>query len=73
MQNSSIMSLLLVAALILASVIAVVKKNKYPERDYDELILRTKSWWWMIGLVLAALYMGQKTATIFFALSLIHI
>lgn len=67
MQNSSIMSLLLVAALILASVIAVVKKNKYPERDYDELILRTKSWWWMIGLVLAALYMGQKTATIFFA------
>ena len=67
MQNSSIMSLLLVAALILASVIAVVKKNKYPERDYDELILRTKSWWWMIGLVLAALYMGQKAATVFFA------
>ena len=67
MQNSSIMSLLLVAALILASVIAVVKKNKYPERDYDELILRSKSWWWMIGLVLAALYMGQKAATVFFA------
>ena len=67
MQNSSIMSLLLVAAVILASVIAVVKKNKYPERDYDELILRTKSWWWMIGLVLAALYMGQKAATVFFA------
>lgn len=67
MQNSSIMSLLLVAALILATVIAIVKKNKYPERDYDELILRTKSWWWMIGLVLAALYMGQKAATVFFA------
>ncbi|HHX33855.1 MAG TPA: phosphatidate cytidylyltransferase [Gammaproteobacteria bacterium] len=67
MQNSSIMSLLLVAALILATVVAFVKKNKYPERDYDELILRTKSWWWMIGLVLAALYMGQKATTVFFA------
>lgn len=67
MQNSSIMSLLLVVALILATVIAIVKHNKYPDRDYDELILRTKSWWWIIGLVLAALYMGQKAATIFFA------
>ena len=67
MQNSSYMALLLVMALIIATVIAVVKKRKYPERDYEELILRTQSWWWMIGLVLAALYMGQKTATIFFA------
>ena len=64
MQNASYMALLLVMALIIATVIAVVKKRKYPERDYEELILRTQSWWWMIGLVLAALYMGQKTAKI---------
>lgn len=67
MQNSSIMSLLLIAALVLATAIALVKKRKYPERNYDELILRTQSWWWIIGLVLAALYLGQKTATVFFA------
>lgn len=67
MHNSSIMSLLLVAALILATVIAVVKKHKHPDRDYEELMLRTQSWWWMIGLVLAALYLGQKATTVFFA------
>lgn len=67
MQNSSYMALLLVVALVVATVIAMAKKRKHPERDYEELILRTKSWWWMIGLVLAALYMGQKTATVFFA------
>lgn len=61
------MSLLLVTVLIIATAIALVKKKRHPDRDYEELILRTKSWWWMIGLVLAALYMGQKATTIFFA------
>ncbi|MFD1008623.1 phosphatidate cytidylyltransferase [Oceanisphaera ostreae] len=67
MQNSFYMTLFLVGALIVATIIAVVKKQKHPDRDYEELMLRTKSWWWIIGLVLAALYMGQKTTTIFFA------
>lgn len=61
------MALFLVVALIIATAIAIIKKSKYPDRDYDELILRTKSWWWIIGFVLVALYLGQKATTIFFA------
>lgn len=67
MRNSSFMAIFLVAALIIATAIAIKEKNKYPDRDYDELILRTKSWWWIIGFVLVALYLGQKATTIFFA------
>ena len=61
------MALFLVVVLAIATGIALFKKQKYPDRDYEELILRTKSWWWIIGLVLAALYMGQMATTIFFA------
>ncbi|ART80180.1 phosphatidate cytidylyltransferase [Oceanisphaera avium] len=66
MPHSTYMTLFLILALVLATAIALYKKYKYPERDYQELILRTQSWWWMIGLVLAALYMGQLATTVFF-------
>lgn len=67
MNNSTWMVLFLVCALVIATAIALFKQHKYPERDYQELLLRTWSWWWMIGLVLAALYLGQKATTVFFA------
>lgn len=67
MQHSTYMSLFLVVALVIATAIALFKKHKYPERDYEELILRTQSWWWIIGLVLVALYLGPLATTIFFA------
>lgn len=67
MQHATYMTLFLILALVVATAIALFKKYKYPERDYQELILRTQSWWWIIGLVLAALYMGQMATTIFFA------
>lgn len=66
-QNSLIMVGILLAILILASVI-VWRKSRYDiTKDHTELVQRTKSWWWMIGLILCAFYFGQKVTTIFFA------
>jgi len=67
MSKALIMALALIMLLAIATLIAWYKRVQHPERNYDELILRIKSWWWMIGIVLAAIYTGQKTTTVLFA------
>src|SRR5699024_7304537 len=67
MSKALIMAFALIMLLAIATAIAWYKSVQHPERDYDELILRIKSWWWMIGIVLAAIYTGQKTTTVLFA------
>lgn len=54
--------------LVIATVICRVKMKRYPDRDYGELWLRTRSWWVMVGIVFMALWLSQTTAIVFFAL-----
>jgi len=66
--NALIMVGVLLGILGMSSLIVWRKQKREPEKDHTELILRTKSWWWMIGLVLLALFLGKRATTIFFAL-----
>lgn len=66
-QHSLVMVGILLAILVIASII-VWRKNKFDlSKDHRELVQRTQSWWWMIGLILGAFFFGQKVTTIFFA------
>ena len=53
--------------LALATIIRLSLKRKHPERDDTELKLRIQSWWWMIGIVFAALGAGMQTSIVLFA------
>ncbi len=66
-SHSVTMILTLFSGLIIASLIVFIKKQRYPEKDYQELLLRTRSWWWMIILIVGVLLLGAKATTIFFA------
>ncbi len=66
-QNSLIMVSVLLAILIASSFIVWRKSQRDLAKDHTELVQRTKSWWWMVGLILCAFYLGQKATTIFFA------
>ncbi len=61
------MGLSLFAILIAASLIVFYQVKQNPQKDYQELVLRTRSWWWMIAIILGALFFGANTTTILFA------
>jgi len=50
-----------------ASLFVFILTRQYPTKDYAELVARTKSWWIMISLFVAALAFGKTTTVIFFA------
>ncbi len=62
-RNSFYLMAVVITLLIIASLICMVKKRAYPERNYSELWLRIRSWWVMVGIIFFALWQGQ-TATI---------
>ena len=66
-QHSLIMVGILFAILVVSSIIVWRKKKFDLSKDHTELVQRTQSWWWMIGLILGAFFLGQKATTIFFA------
>lgn len=66
-NHALIMSLSLILLLIGASLIVFIKVKRNPAKDYRELVLRTRSWGWMIAIILAALLLGAKITTILFA------
>lgn len=66
-SHSLVMIGILLAILVVSSILVAYKSHTEKEKDHTELVLRTQSWWWMIGLVLGSFYFGEKVATIFFA------
>lgn len=56
-----------ISALIVATITSAWLSHRQPEKDHSELILRVKSWWWMIGLVFACLMAGKTATLCFFA------
>ena len=56
---------LLWTLLAAASLIVYVLKRQRPDKDYTELVLRTKSWWVMIGVFSVAL-LASRTVSLWF-------
>jgi len=59
---------LLFLLLSIASIIVYRMCKRNPEKDYGELILRVKSWWWMIAIFFIAVTLHRTIALIFFGL-----
>lgn len=66
-QNGLIMTVTTLVLLIVASGLCAWRQHRVPERDDTELRQRIRSWWWMIGLLFAALLFSRWTALCFFA------
>jgi len=49
--NSAIAMFVVIVLLCIGSAVEHVLKSKHPDRDYRELGLRIRSWWWMIGIL----------------------
>ena len=48
--------------LIIASLIIGLLTHHYPDKNYDELKARLRSWWWMAGMFIFAILFSQKTS-----------
>ena len=59
---------LLFLLLSFASIFAYYLGRRNPEKDYQELYLRIKSWWWMIAIFFIAVAVNRHLTLIFFAL-----
>ncbi|MDX1302202.1 phosphatidate cytidylyltransferase [Photobacterium sp.] len=55
----------IIAVLIVATLVYLWLSRKHRDRDYLELKLRIRSWWWMIGIVFVVLYLPLQY-TLFF-------
>jgi phosphatidate cytidylyltransferase len=53
------------ALLVLASLIVAMLAASRPEKDYGELKLRMRSWWWMIGIFAGAMLLSPTAAVVF--------
>lgn len=61
------MMVIIVLVLTIGTLCYLFLSRRHPERDYQELKLRIRSWWWMIGIVFIALYLPTKYTLIFVA------
>jgi phosphatidate cytidylyltransferase len=57
-----------VAALVLATLFAVVRMKRHPERNDRELWLRIRTWWIIVGLFILAVMLNRGGVLVFFAL-----
>ncbi|MDA0147357.1 phosphatidate cytidylyltransferase [Vibrio sp. LaRot3] len=62
-------SLHMMATIILVLVVGTLAylylSRRHPDKDYQELKLRIRSWWWMIGIVFVVLYLPVQYTLIF--------
>ncbi len=52
----------------IATVIAIVKSTRYPERDYSELHKRIHTWWFIIAVLFIGLGFNETLASVIFTL-----
>lgn len=67
-HNSAVFMAGIVVLLLTATLIHTVLQKIHPQKNFDDLRLRTRSWWIMIAVLFAALLGGRTTAIVFFAL-----
>lgn len=65
--HAAVMMGAVLALLVIASISYRVLMIKHPDRDYTELKLRIRSWWWMIGLFFIVLILPPVATTLFIA------
>ena len=66
-RNSLFTMAALTGVLVIASVVLLVLRVRDPGKNFSELRLRLRSWWWMIALLFLFLVMGRKASVFFFA------
>jgi phosphatidate cytidylyltransferase len=54
------------ALLIAATIIVLVLRKRHPD-EYDKLVHRATSWWWMIGAFTFAIAVSKVVAVVFLA------
>ncbi len=67
-HNSALFMAGIVVLLLTATLIHTVLQKIHPQKNFDDLRLRTRSWWIMIAVLFAALLGGRTIAIVFFAL-----
>lgn len=65
--NSLYSMAVVLGLLVAASASQLFLKRRHPDKDFTELRLRIRSWWWMIGLLFAVLIISRTAAIVFFA------
>ena len=65
-QNSFYAMVSVIILLALSSCIVFLLKTKNSAIDYTELQQRVRSWWWIIGILFAALIFNKKITVLFF-------
>ncbi|HPE61313.1 MAG TPA: phosphatidate cytidylyltransferase [Thiolinea sp.] len=64
--HSLVVMLVVLALLLLATAVQFLLRRRHPERDYQELYLRIRSWWWMIGILFACLAFSKGSTIVLF-------
>ena len=64
-SHSATLMLIILGILVLSSCLRLTLRQRLQTKNYRELKQRIQSWWWMIGLLFGAIYLGA-TATICF-------
>lgn len=55
-------------ALVVASVTVLLLSRRHPERNFDELKQRVRTWWMMCAVFVVALLLSRNVSIVFFAL-----
>jgi len=58
----------IVGLLLIATVVIAWMTQRYPQKDFNELRLRLRSWWWMTGIFTVSLLVGKITSLIMLGL-----
>lgn len=66
-QNALLSMAAVAMLLVIGSLLTYVKTARNKGRDFTELVLRVRSWWWMIGLIFGALIWGRVPTIVLFA------
>ncbi|HKX17726.1 MAG TPA: phosphatidate cytidylyltransferase [bacterium] len=62
------MAAIVFGMLAAAAVVTFALRRAYPARDFHELVLRTRSWWWMAAILFGVLALNARLLLLLFGL-----
>ena len=65
-NHSAKLMIAVLAVLIISSSLRMTLRKRLQTENYRELKQRIQSWWWMIGLLFGAIYLGASVTICFF-------
>ncbi|MCM8527247.1 MAG: phosphatidate cytidylyltransferase [Lentisphaeraceae bacterium] len=65
-KHSALLMLVILGILVCSSLLRLTLKKRLETSNYEELKQRIQSWWWMIGILFAAIYFGTSVTIFFF-------